>query len=57
MTIIKIQLVMGIKATFDGIQQEIKGNIGIESNVTIMGIKGDIISDKNSIGDGNQRNL
>ena len=34
-----------------------QGNIGIEWNATMMGIKGDIISDKNSIGDGNQRNL
>ena len=36
-----------------------KGNIGIEWNVTMIGNKGDIISDnyKNSIGDGNQRNL
>ena len=53
----RIRLVMEIKGTFDGTQQEIKGNIGIEWKVTMIGIKGDIISDKNSIGDGNKRNL
>ena len=57
MTIIKIQLVMGIKGTFDGTKLEIKGNIGTEWNATMIGIKGDIIGDKNSIDDGNQRNL
>ena len=41
-----IQLVMEIKGIFDGTQQEIKGNIVIEWNATMMGIKGGIISDK-----------
>ena len=31
----RIQLVMEIKGPFNGIQPEIKGNIGIEWNVTI----------------------
>ena len=47
MTIIRIQLVMEIKGIFDGIQQEIKGNIDIEWNVTMIGIKEDMISNKN----------
>ena len=39
--------------------EKIIGNIVIEGNATMMGIKGNIISDKNkkSIGEGNQRKL